>query len=202
VIEHCSARHTAHTTTLRFSTDVRMRSVQWLVDEVEHARNYLGQKRVIVEIDSHGGDSHGLDFWLHHCRAWSLDPSFTLATRAVGSAESAAAIMLSYGTPGARTAVPTARLLYHTARVVTAGHEVWTERRLQMQHAHISQFDTRVLEDLVTHLLPARLASRATPNTDTRAELLATYRELWMRDSHISPSEAVFHGLIDRVEDR
>lgn len=191
------ARHTAHHTTLRFSTEVNMESVRWLVDEVQHARTYLRHTHVTVELDSHGGSSHGLEYWLHNCRRWSADPGFTLATRAVGAAESAAAIILSHGTVGARSALPTARLLYHGARIVTSGHEVWTGDRLRLQHGEMHAVNHRMLTSLAAHC--GQCTAPGAGDADTA--LLERYTDLWQRDAHITPAEALAHGLIDAIDE-
>lgn len=198
------ALHAPHSTTLRFSSDMNMSAVRWLVDEIEYARGYLRQTCVTVEIDSHGGDSHSLEFWLLNCRRWERE-QFTLATRAVGAAESAAAMMLSHGTIGARSALPTARLLFHTGRLITEGREIWTTRRLAMQRDRVDQFDTMMLEQLVTHILSPRedrpVSTEANALVQDRPALLTRYQELWQRDAHIAPSEARSLGLLDHVED-
>lgn len=198
------ALHSPHATTLRFSSDVNMPAVRWLVDEIEYARCYLRHPRVTVEIDSHGGDSHSLEFWLQCCQRWKRD-GFTVATRAVGAAESAAALMLSHGSIGARSALPTARLLFHTGRLITEGREVWTTQRLAVQRDRVDQFDTLMLDRLVTHILGARgegaRVDESSLARDDRPQLLARYHELWQRDTHITPAEALALGLLDHVED-
>ena len=198
------ALHTPAQTTIRFSTDVSMASTSWLVGEVAHARDYLRHRTVVVELDSSGGSADGLEYWLLHCRRWMRDPGFTLATRAVGAAESAAALMLSHGTVGHRSALPTARLLFHTGRIVTAGQSVWTAQQLKRHHERMYAFDRTVLERLADHVLLGLTGAddtlTETMRADDRDELLERYADLWHRDEHIKPSEAKTLGLIDLIE--
>ena len=93
------------------------------------------------------GSSTGLAF----SETLTARRGFTLATRAVGSTSSAAAIMLSQGTIGARSAVPTARLLYHGARIINATGDVWTADRLHTHHEEVAATTARVLEQMVLH---------------------------------------------------
>ena len=203
VIPRCSAQHTAHATTLRFGAPVTLDSVRWLIDEIQHARTYLRHDRVTIEFHSHGGDSEGLEHWLAFSETLTARRGFTLATRAVGSTSSAAAIMLSQGTIGARSAVPTARLLYHGARIINATGDVWTADRLHTHHEEVAATTARVLEQMVLHRLRdagAHKTTRRAPAT-THTELLARYTALFSRDTQITPTEACEHGLIDFVAD-
>lgn len=204
--EHMTV-HEAHCTTLRLGSDVTMSTVRALVDDVEFARSYLRHRRVLLEIDSHGGESSALEFWLLHVQRWQRD-GLQLATRAVGAAESAAAIMLSHGSLGARSALPTARLLYHAGRVIADAREVWNAERLAYHLERVGQFDAYRLRALAEHVLGARRRTRqGDPPTDAvpgdegvLPELLERFQELWQREAHITPGEALSLGLIDHVE--
>lgn len=201
VIPRCTAVHTLDATTLRFGAPVTIDSVRWLTDEIRHAREYLRHERVTIELNSPGGDSEGLEYWLHQSEYLTSIRGFVLATRAIGNTSSAAAILLSQGTIGARSALPNAKLLYHGARIINTTGDVWTAERLHTHHEQIASLTDRVLEQMVLHRLrdvrPLSTTRRAPAATHT--ELRSRYAALFSRDAQITPEEACEHGLIDYV---
>lgn len=99
-----------------FFHDVSPESIFSLCTQLDHAVSYYQYRRVEIAIQSPGGSVRALKLFQEHLAAWRAD-GIQIATRGVAEVGSAAAVMLSLGDLGTRSAGPHATLLYHHVRV-------------------------------------------------------------------------------------
>jgi len=99
-----------------FSVEVTDKSVAQLLDLLESAFNYYQYKEVEIQVNSPGGSVRALHFLLDHFERYR-NQGRVLALTALMEAASAAALMVSCGTPGRRAAYPRAVFLYHSVRL-------------------------------------------------------------------------------------
>ena len=152
----------------------------WLADEIDHGRTYYGYQTVEIQLDSPGGDATALHYLIARFGEWQ-EHGLTVQTVGLGRVASAAAILLSLGTPGHRWVCQHAMLLYHCPRVLARRGESWTVDALE--HA---AYMLRLNEDLVLK----RLLQATTAGSDKQHK-----RELLMRllreERWITPMEAI-----------
>ena len=110
--------HRADHAVVAFSAEVTAEEVTDLVDVVDLVVDFYHYRDVVLLIHSPGGLAQALDYYLDAARRWRAR-GVRLHTRAIASARSAAALMLSLGDE--RSAEPGAALHYHCARAIGAG---------------------------------------------------------------------------------
>ena len=137
--EHASA-------TVSFVAPVSESSIIHLVRTVNELRWQRFYRRVELQIASPGGDVLALQYFVEALAHWN-DDGLELATRALTSCSSAAAVMLSLG--HRRTASPASRLLYHFARVHVAENVPITGARAHQFAESLELTDTGILEAMV-----------------------------------------------------
>jgi len=101
---------------IRFSVEVTDETVSHLLDLLESAFNYYQYEEVEIQVNSPGGSARALYFLLDHFERYR-NQGRVLALTALMEASSAAACMVSCGTPGRRAAYPRASFLYHSVRL-------------------------------------------------------------------------------------
>lgn len=149
----------------------------------------------------------------------------TLSTFGMGLVASAAAITLSRGTLGKRVADEGAMLLYHLGRVQTSSQV--TAKIARQMVDRLDRTDERVLESLVTHILPLAVIQgdagtpawkwplepvefEAAQHISAEQRVFETEREclsymvdtlgkLFEVDALMSPATAKALGLIDQI---
>ncbi|MCU0635970.1 MAG: hypothetical protein MUE41_13930 [Gemmatimonadaceae bacterium] len=188
--------HRADQTVVRLQCAVTLSSVQWVVDEIDFAFTYLQSPRVRLEIDSPGGDLDGLRCFLQHARRWGRDGR-VLATHSTIGASSAAAIMLTFGTVGHRSAHADAQLTWHYSRVHIAASSSMTADALSRHHAALERADRAVFEQVLRQVRSAPQAPAVVHDDDFPDRL----HRLWAADEPLSAACACAVGLIDEVTD-
>ena len=132
-------------------------------------------KDVVMYINSPGGDMVGL-FGIYDTMQFLQPP---VATTCIGQAASAAAVLLSAGAPGMRTALPNARVLIHQPHGGAQGQSV----DLEIQVRETIEMRERMVDILATTTGQAR--ERIVADID--------------RDYILRGDDAVAYGLVDEV---
>lgn len=144
---------------IRFSGDVNADRVFSLCDEISFAQDYYHYGRVLIEIDSPGGEAKSLQYFVHKLAGWRAR-GLVVETLALTSCCSAGAYMLSFGDLGHRAALPDSMLLYHNVRTAT-GSAALTVESLDSLRWNLSVTDYGMLLKLLRHqygsALPAEL---------------------------------------------
>ena len=193
-----------------------------LCAEIDLAIGYYKYSDIQLLIDSPGGELRYLEYYLARLDEWRRRPRFRISTVALTEASSAAAIILTMGDVGHRSAYPSARILVHDARFF--GAEVLDRRRLSVLHRALSRMDRKLLRTVATHIhkavlmqhrpvtarrqnalsrllrngkLGAGKPSRARPEY---SELLAVLRRLQSLDIPLSAQGAMDLFLIDQIK--
>jgi len=143
---------------IRFSGDVVVERILDLCDEIDCAVEDYFYKRVLIRIDSPGGEAKSLLCFINHLKKWR-SKGVTIGTQALTSCCSAAAYMLSLGDLGHRSAMPDSLLLYHNARI-SAANAALTDDRLDVIQWELKTTDGQLITHLLRHLhgheLPAQ----------------------------------------------
>jgi ATP-dependent protease ClpP protease subunit len=195
---------------IRLIGEIENDVIFWLSDEIDHAIGYMCYDRVDIHIDSPGGAIDSLDYFLTRLEQWRRD-GLVLGTLGLTTVASAAAVILSLGSHGHRRVYPSARLLYHDARIIDRG-AVWTRDRLHAHERLLHEADRRLTEVIAQHILAGYPADRplrirnpldggggAVEVNDT-AEMVRVLAELSAQDRFITPEAALDMHLIDRIE--
>jgi ATP-dependent protease ClpP protease subunit len=128
-------------------------SILELCDHIETAFGYYSCGHVELRINSPGGSVAALEHYISRLRGWmggGRRP--VLATTAMSSVSSAAAVILSLGTIGHRRAYPSARILYHNARARIPDGAMLTAGQLATMGSGIEKADLAILEELTRHI--------------------------------------------------
>ncbi len=132
-------------------------------------------KPINLYINSPGGDMVGL-FGIYDTMQFLNPP---VATTCIGQAASAAAVLLSAGAPGMRTALPNARVLIHQPHGGAQGQSV----DLEIQVRETIEMRERMVDIL------------AETTGQTRERIVADID----RDYIVRGADAVAYGLVDEV---
>src|SRR5579863_7336018 len=177
---------------IRLTGEIDLAVSYALLDEINLLHDYYQFRDVSLHIDSLGGSADALHFLVHALDPWRKGEGRVLRTFGVNQVASAAAMLLSFGTVGYRTASRNSRLLYHSVRVVPQGNSMHTVAQLRVATRSLELWDRRFVDLLVEHTL----------QTKDVAECTAWRRKLsrlMRRDRVISPEQARDMKLIDRV---
>ncbi|MCE1226279.1 MAG: ATP-dependent Clp protease proteolytic subunit [Geobacteraceae bacterium] len=154
-----SVQYHADYAAIRFSGDVNADRVFSLCDEISFAQDYYHYNRVLIEIDSPGGEVKSLQYFVNRLAGWRAK-GLVIETLALTSCCSAGAYMLSFGDPGHRAALPDSMLLYHNVRTAT-GTRALTVESLDSLRWNLSVTDYGMLLKLMRHqygnILPLEL---------------------------------------------
>ena len=163
-----------------------------LLDEINLLHDYYQFRDVSLHIDSLGGSADALHLLVHALEPWSRGEGRVLRTFGLNQVASAAAMLLSFGTVGYRTASRNSRLLYHSVRAIPQANSMHTVTQLRVATRSLEHWDKRFVDLLVGHTLQTKDVSET-----------AVYRRklarLMRRDRVISPEQARDMRLIDRV---
>jgi len=178
---------------IRLTGSIDMPIAYALLDELKLLRDYYQFRTVELQIDSPGGDVSALHHLVQSLGSWR-DGS---VLRTVGLHEicSAAAILLSFGTVGHRSASSHSRLLYHHVRTSFKEDEQQTMVQLRARERRLGHWDRFVLDGLVEHIS----CSVDVGEKDTYRRKL---KRLFQQEKFISAEQAVGLKLIDRVAGR
>ena len=150
-----TAKYSPEMAIIRFSGGVNPDSIFKLCDEIDFAQSHYYYDRVIIEIDSGGGEAKSLQYFVSKLDSWHAS-GLAIETRALTHCCSAGAYMLSFGDIGQRSALPDTMLLYHNARI-SAGNSALTVNRLDSLRWDISVTDSNLLVKFLRHQFSSRL---------------------------------------------
>lgn len=129
------AEYTA--TTIRYEHDravarlvgeVGVESILSLCDRIDLALEYYQYADIVIQLASPGGAVTALEHFLTRLTQWRATPGVHIETVALTHAASAAALILSLGDIGCRSAYASSELLYHSSRMTTGGGTARTSR--------------------------------------------------------------------------
>ena len=140
------------------------------VDTVDGLVERYFYHRIEVLVSSPGGLTAALDHIVRALERWRAQ-GVVVDTRVVDEAASAAALLVALGDE--RVAEPDARLLFHTSRIVDAGH-ITAQASSHIRSA-LTRVDRTLIERLVTRALRTTVAPahRADPGDQQVLERLA-----------------------------
>lgn len=209
----------ADRSTHRLSGEITEETILSLCDEIDLAVEYFQHRHITIEICSVGGAVLALQYFLSKLAEWRK-LAVTIETIALTRAASAAAVILSLGDIGHRSAYSTASLLYHNGRATMPS---WGTKE---DYAHIAsdlqRIDSHLQDELVRHIyddaaaraainlpelrarganvyLPALDAPDPMGEKEAREHYVAVIRQLHALDQYIRPEDAKLLGLVDGI---
>ena len=142
----------SHRMEIDFQGEVDADSIRAVVDWIEQGLNYYHYDHIVLKINSPGGRADALLRFVSALRNCRRDhPDFKLETVSVTQSCSAAALMLSLGTVGFRSADRDSRLIYHHSRI-SLQHGVSTADDLGRMSERLFRTDNRMLIELCRHV--------------------------------------------------
>jgi ATP-dependent protease ClpP protease subunit len=121
---------------------------------VREAAEHGNYEHLVLQINSPGGELRALRAIMHEMRWWRQRGG-TLATETLMQAASAAALMLSLGDVGKRSAQPYTELLYHHSRFMAGQQYALTANNAEVAQQRLRQVDREFLHTLVKHIASA-----------------------------------------------
>ncbi len=177
---------------VRLQGPITEESIVALCDEINVAIDYYYYPRFILQIDSPGGSTTALDYYLQQLQYWR-QRQIGIVTEALTCAYSAAAVMLSLGDIGHRRAYSTSKLLYHNPRVVTEGgamdartlidayHQLTTVNETMVDHLANHVYEKKILTEVVSQTpLQFRWKKILTMRTDLAAPFQSNPADLFI----------------------
>lgn len=135
---------------IRFDDPIDSNSILNLCDEIDYAITFYYYKNITVEIDSPGGEVDALHYYIDKLRQWRKKGT-RLGTIALTNCCSAAAMMLSLGDLGFRSATSNAALLYHHSRISSSKAPLTSDRLGQLERS-LTRTDDQLLIELLQHI--------------------------------------------------
>ncbi len=179
---------------VRLTGPIDMQVAYLLIDELDLLKNYYQFRTVVLQIDSPGGDATALHYLVQSLTAWRKGDDRVLETVGLNEICSAAAILLSFGTLGHRTASRHSRLLYHPVRTVFPAGSTQTYTQLKATGKLLDQWDSKFLDLMTEHTQSARTVDNGT----YRRKL----KRFFLQEKYITAEQACELQLIDRVCER
>ena len=222
-----SEKSSADCSTHKLMSDVTPESIIKLCDDIDQAVKYYKYRHVKIEICSPGGAILALQHYIFKLGEWRK-LGVTIETVAIMSVASAAAMILSLGDVGHRSAYPVAKLLYHNSLIPSSsgGHkEHFTQIASELEYIddylqghlvkHIWADDNDCVPEGIdlpalrerelngkkmNHYLPTLgTMSEYELEKPSREHYKTVLGELFEKDMPIGPEDAKLLGLIDRV---
>jgi len=159
-----------------------------LIDEIRLLRQYYQFREIELEIESPGGTIDALHYIVQS--VLPLRDQVVLRTRALNEVCSAAAMLLSLGTVGQRSASQFSRLLYHHSRTVFPETTARTHEQLREVSRRMREWDDKLMDMIVNHICA---------DGSEAAQYRRRLRSLFRKEVFISGDEALQMRLIDRV---
>jgi len=179
---------------IRLTGEIDMPVSYALLDEIKLLHDYYQFRTIDLHIDSPGGSADALHYLVHALDPWRRGEGRVLRTFGVNEVASAAALLLSFGTMGYRTASSRSRLLYHSVRSIQRENTTQTVAQMRVATRMLAHWDHRFVDLLVEHTLAEDAADAA--------GRLAYHRKLsrlMRKEKYISPEQAMEFKLIDRI---
>lgn len=201
---------------VRLVEPVTPHSIIALCDEVDAAIEYYQYDHVEIQLDSPGGHVNALEYYLSRLSEWRATPGVTIATLALTSVASAAAVILSLGDVGHRRAYASSQLLYHDARLVLPERSAMTRADMTELQASLAETDERIVRSLAAHawggvvpgeggarrmtpVLEGRVGAGARGELRSEEDLRQEYARLFALDLPLRAESALALHLIDEV---
>jgi ATP-dependent protease ClpP protease subunit len=143
-------------------------SILDLCIEISEAVNYYYYTLVEIEIASQGGEVSALEYLLDHLQEWRQSRKVRFATKALTTAASAAAIILSMGDPGLRRAHASTSLLYHEIRIINQGVTTFDRSALARAEKHLQRVNESLVARLTAHIFTTKIAAERLGSGDFR----------------------------------
>lgn len=137
---------------ISFSKEVTTESICELVETFDVATSYYKCRKLILEIDSKGGQVSALNLFVERLKKFR-EQGILLETNAVSSVASAAAVMLTLGDIGHRSAEKHAKILFHNSRV--NGNMQLTSIQASRLQKELQDVDSHIFDEVINHNLPA-----------------------------------------------
>ncbi len=182
----------AHAPMIRLTGDIDMPVSYALLDEIKLLHDYYQFRTIDLHIDSPGGSADALYYLVHALEPWRKGDGRVLRTFGVNEVASAAALLLSFGTIGYRTASSRSRLLYHSVRSIQHENSMQTVAQLRVTTRRLARWDTCFVDLLAEHTFKE--------GSDTAGYRKKLFR-LFSKEKYISPQQAVELNLIDRIQE-
>ena len=175
---------------IRLTGEIEMTVAYALLDEIKLLHNYYQFRTIDLHIDSPGGSADALHYLVHALEPWRRGEGRVLRTFGLNEVASAAAMLLSFGTLGHRTASKRSRLLYHSVRTIYRENGAHTVAQLRVVTRRLERWDHWFVDLLAEH-------------TGQDAGDAVNYRRrvarLMRQERFISPQQALELKLIDRI---
>ncbi|MBK8034762.1 MAG: ATP-dependent Clp protease proteolytic subunit [Chloroflexi bacterium] len=143
-------------------------SILNLCIEINEAVNYYYYTLIEIEIASQGGEVSALEYFLDHLHEWRQSRRVQFATKALTTAVSAAAIILSMGDPGLRRAHGSSSLLYHEIRIVNQGLTVMDRGALARAEKQLQRVNESLVARLTEHIYTTKIMAETVAGGDYR----------------------------------
>lgn len=178
--------------TIRLTGEINMATAYELIDEINLLHDYYQFRTISLEIDSPGGEADALHHIVESLAKWRKGEGRILRTRGLVEIASAAAMLLSLGTVGHRSAFPYSRLLYHSARTMFPSNSLQTYSSLRVHGKRLDDWDQKFLDMMAEHTsqIEGRVGNRA-----YRTKL----KQLFQQERFITAQQACEMYLIDHV---
>lgn len=177
---------------IRLTGEIDMPVSYALLDEIKLLHDYYQFRVIDLHIDSPGGSADALHYLVHSLEPWRKGEGRVLRTFGINEVSSAAALLLSFGTLGYRTASSRSRLLYHSARATPQGESTHTVAQLRVVTKRLARWDQCFIDLLAEHTFSAPAEA-------------ASYRkrlsQLIRKDKYLSAQQAVEMKLIDGIQE-
>jgi len=119
---------------------------------IHQARTYWHYDRLVLEINSPGGELLALRALVHEMNRWRQQRG-RVETSGQMQAGSAAALLLTLGDVGRRVVHPHTELVYHHTRVMTQGAQALTAEHAGAAARQLEQADGTLLRQLTEHIV-------------------------------------------------
>lgn len=185
----------ARNPSIRLTGVIDMPTAYALLDELRLLRDYYQFRTVELQIDSPGGELSALHHLVQSLAPWRAGEGRVLRTLGLSEICSAAAILLSFGTIGHRSASSHSRLLYHPIRTAFREDQHQTVAQLKAHEKRMGHWDRMMLDGLVEHICRAA-------DVGDKTVYQRKLKRLFQQERFISAEQAVGLRLIDRVAGR
>ena len=177
---------------IRLTGSIDMPMAYALVDEMNLLHDYYQFRTITLQIDSPGGEADALHYMVQSLAAWRRGEERILRTVGLNEICSAAAMLLSFGTVGHRSAHHYSRILYHPVRTIFSASASHTYAQLKMTGKRLEEWDMKFLDLLADHTARFRDANEA-------KAYKRKLKSLFQQERYLTAADACELHLIDHV---
>jgi ATP-dependent protease ClpP protease subunit len=142
-----------HDATLAYCGQICKEGALALACKLEHLFGYYHYNKVVLRIESPGGQVDGLDYLLRQVSQYAKQGKW-IETRTIFTCASAAAVLLAAGRFGARSVSSQTLLLFHSSRMQSAGLE-WTATNSARLTKALLNIDRKIIDALLERFINA-----------------------------------------------